>query len=399
MNTQYISPTIRHIGVDDLSIDLFENQYPVPQGISYNSYLLIGDNDAVAIIDTVDRRYLDVWFKNLEANLEGRTPHYLIIEHLEPDHSAGIAAICKRYPSLRLVATARAGQMLPQFFDDATLSSRLLTVGEGDTLSLGSMTLRFIMAPMVHWPEVMTVYEENQQILFSADAFGTFGALSHTPENITPALWAPEARRYYTNICGKYGAPVQTLLKKVAPLPISTICPLHGPVLRADLNEYIALYDAWSQCRPESHTILIAHASIHGHTAEAATYLYNQLLEDGASKDNVVLLDLCRTPVSEAVSQAYRAEQLELAASSYDATVFPPMHKFLHTLHAKGLRNRKVALIENGSWSPTAGRVMQQMLGEMKDIEVITPLLTLRAAMKAVDRESLKAMARKLLAR
>lgn len=397
MNTKHISPTIRQIGVDDLSIDLFENQYPVPHGISYNSYLLFGDNNAIAIIDTVDRRYLDTWFANLETELQGRTPHYLIVEHLEPDHSAGIAAICHRYPSLQIVCTERAAQMLPQFFEDDSLPSRLLTVGEGDVLPLGCMTLRFIMAPMVHWPEVMTVYEESQQVLFSADAFGTFGALAHTPKDITPTLWAPEARRYYTNICGKYGVPVQTLLKKVATLPINTICPLHGPVLHTDLGKYVALYDAWSQCRPEIGTILIAHASIHGHTAEAAAYLHNRLLEEGIPGECVVLLDLCRTPISEAVSQAYRAESLVFAASSYDASVFPPMHKFLHTLHAKGLRNRKVALIENGSWSPTAGRVMQQMLGEMKDIEVIAPLLSLRVAMKSADREALKALAQKLI--
>ena len=396
MTTPYITPTVHYIGVDDLTIDLFENQYPVPQGMSYNSYLLL--DEQIAIIDTVDRRYVTTWLSQLEAKLEGRTPTYLIVEHLEPDHSAGIAALCARYPQVRLVMSARAAKMLPLFFpDDTTLSSRILTMSEGNCLSLGQKNLRFIMAPMVHWPEVMTVYEESEHILFSADAFGKFGALCHEPDpQLHPVAWTDEARRYYVNICGKYGAPVQTLLAKAATLDIHHICPLHGPVLHQPLKQYLTLYNTWSLSRPENEGILIAHASIHGHTAQAAQFLYDTLIEGGMAETDVVLLDLCRTPISEAISQAYRLHRIVLAASSYDASVFPPMYHFLHHLHAKGLRGRKLAFIENGSWSPTAGRIMQEMAGQMKDIEVIAPVITLNAALTPANYETRRHLAETL---
>lgn len=396
MTITNITPTVRYIGVDDLTIDLFENQYPVPNGMSYNSYLLL--DESVAIVDTVDRRYIDTWLSNLEAQLDGRTPSYLIVEHLEPDHSAGIAAICTRYPQLRLVMSARAAKMLPLFFpDDTTLPTRVITVGEGETLSLGQKTLRFVLAPMVHWPEVMTVYEESEHILFSADAFGKFGALCHEPEpQLHPEAWTDEARRYYVNICGKYGAPVQSLLAKVANLDIHHICPLHGPVLSQPLERYLSLYHSWSLCKPETEGILIAHASIHGHTAQAAQFIYDTLVEDGMAASDVVLLDLCRTPISEAISQAYRMSHIVLAASSYDASVFPPMYHFLHHLHAKGLRGRKLAFIENGSWSPTAGRIMQELANQMKDMEVIAPMITLNAAITAANKEALYNLAQRV---
>lgn len=381
-----ISSTIKYIGVDDTDIDLFESQYPVPHGISYNSYLIL--DEKTAIVDTVDARKGSEWWGNLLAALEGRQPDYLLVQHMEPDHSSLIAEVMERFPTLTVVCTAKAAQMLTQFFEGAD-TSRCLVVKEGDSLSLGTHHLRFYMAPMVHWPEVMTFYDETERLLFSADAFGTFGALSHG------GGWDDEARRYYINICGKYGMQVQTLLKKVATLDIAKICPLHGPVLADNLGYYIGLYDTWSSYRPESNGVLVAYASIYGGTAAAAHRLADILRSRGA---DVVAIDLCRCDVSYALSDAFRMERMVVCASSYDAGLFPPMHNFLHHLQLKNYQNRTVAIVENGSWAPTAGRVMRSMLEGMKNIKIVEPMITLRSRMNSADVEQIEHLAEKILA-
>ncbi len=381
-----ISSTIKYIGVDDTDIDLFESQYPVPHGISYNSYLIL--DEKTAIVDTVDARKGSEWWGNLLSALEGRQPDYLLVQHMEPDHSSLIAEVMERFSTLTVVCTAKAAQMLTQFFEGAD-TSRCLVVKEGDSLSLGTHHLRFYMAPMVHWPEVMTFYDETERLLFSADAFGTFGALSHG------AAWDDEARRYYINICGKYGVQVQTLLKKVATLDVAKICPLHGPVLADNLGHYIGLYDTWSSYRPESNGVLVAYASIYGGTAAAAHRLADILRSRGA---DVVAIDLCRCDVSYALSDAFRMERMAVCASSYDAGLFPPMHNFLHHLQLKNYQNRIVAIVENGSWAPTAGRVMRSMLEGMKNIKIVEPMITLRSRMSSADIEQIEHLAEELLA-
>ncbi|MBQ2126897.1 MAG: FprA family A-type flavoprotein [Bacteroidaceae bacterium] len=382
-----ITPTIKYVGVDDLDIDLFESQYVVPEGMAYNSYIIL--DEKVAIMDTVDARKAAEWWQNVEAVLDGRNPDYLVVQHLEPDHAALLHEVLDRYPQVKVVATAKAVQMMPQFFDGVDFEGRTIAVKEGDTLSLGSHTLQFFVAPMVHWPEVMVSYEQSEKVLFAADAFGKFGALCNE------GAWDCEARRYYMNICGKYGAQVQTLLKKAATLDIKTICPLHGPVLRENLAHYIGLYDIWSKYEPETEGVLVAYASIHGGTAAAANRLADILREKGAPK--VVVADLSRCDMAEAVEDAFRYSHMVVCAASYDADVFPPMHDFLHHLKLKNYQNRKVAIMENGSWAPTAGRVMRAMLEGMKNISIVEPMVTIRSRMRNDDLPAMESLSTALL--
>ena len=383
-----ITKTIRYIGVDDTTIDLFESQYIVPNGISYNSYLIV--DEKIAIMDTVDRRKSDEWWANLEDALEGRTPDYLVVQHMEPDHAGNIASALAKYPELKVVASAKAIQMLPQFFEDTCFEGRTIAVKEGDTLGLGAHTLQFFMAPMVHWPEVMVTFDQLDKVLFTADGFGKFGALAHEEE------WACEARRYYFNICGKYGAQVQALLKKAAALDIACICPLHGPILKENLGYYIGLYDTWSKYEVETEGVFIAYASIHGGTRKAAEKLAEILRTKGAPKVSVA--DLSRDDMAEAVEDAFRMSKLVVAAASYDGDVFPPMYDFLHHLKLKAYQKRRVGIIENGSWAPCAGRVMKGMLEGMKEIEIVEPMVTIRSTLKQGDIPALEALADAILA-
>ena len=383
-----VTETIKYIGVDDTTIDLFESQYIVPNGISYNSYLIV--DEKIAIMDTADKRKGEEWFANLEEALEGRTPDYLIVQHMEPDHAGNIAELITKYPEIKLVASAKAIQMMPQFFEDTCFEGKTIAVKEGETLSLGTHTLQFFMAPMVHWPEVMVTYDQLDKILFSADGFGKFGALAHEED------WACEARRYYFNICGKYGAQVQALLKKAATLDIACICPLHGPILKENLGYYIGLYDTWSKYEVETEGVFIAYASIHGGTKKAAEKLAEILREKGAPK--VSIADLSRDDMAEAVEDAFRMSKLVVAAASYDGDVFPPMYDFLHHLKLKAYQKRRVGIIENGSWAPCAGRVMKGMLEGMKEIEIVEPMVTIRSAMKQGDIPALEALADAILA-
>ena len=387
-----ITKDIRYVGVDDTDIDLFESQYAVPEGVSYNSYLIL--DDEVAIMDSVDRRKCDAWLARLTDALAGRKPHYLVVQHMEPDHGGSIAAVMERWPEMKIVASVKAAPMLKQFFGAMDFTDRVIAVKEGDTLSLGRHTLQFIMAPMVHWPEVMVTYEQTDKTLFTADGFGTFGALHGNINDLR--AWPDEARRYYYNICGKYGQPVQALLKKVGALDVQRICPLHGPVLTEDLGYYIGLYDKWSRYEAESEGILIAYASIHGNTAIAAHALA-AMIQQQAEGTEVKLIDLCRTDVSVAVAEAFRMGRMVLAASSYDGGLFTPMYEFLHRIQIKGYKGRRVGLIENGSWAPSAGRVMKEMLAAMKDIDLVEPMVTLRSTMQPTDEPAMKALAEAII--
>lgn len=381
------SDSVKYIGVDDTTIDLFESQYVVPKGVSYNSYVIL--DDKVALMDTVDKRGMEQWEKNLTAALDGRAVDYLIIQHLEPDHAGSIARLVELYPEVTLVGNAKTFQMLPQFFD-LPLEGHTLTVKEGDTLSLGSHTLTFVMAPMVHWPEVMVEYEETEKILFSADGFGKFGALSAEEE------WTDEARRYFINIVGKYGVQVQTLLKKAAALDIQTICPLHGPILKDNLGFYIGKYLTWSSYEPEEDGVLVACASIHGNTKAAAEKMVEVLRANGASK--VVFMDLTRDDMAEAVADAFRYGKIILAAASYDAGVFPPMEDFLHRLTHKNLQKRTFGLIENGSWAPCAARGMKGILEGMKEVNVCENVVSIKSTMKDTDVAKMEELAKEILA-
>ena len=383
-----ITSSIRYVGVDDLDIDLFESQYQVPDGMAYNSYIIL--DEKVAIMDTADARKGAEWWANVEAALAGRTPDYLVVHHVEPDHASLIAEVLVKYPQCKVVATAKALQMMPQFFEGIDFNERGIAVKEGDTLSLGAHTLQFVLAPMIHWPEVMVSYEQSEKILFSADAFGKFGALCNG------GAWECEARRYYINICGKYGNQVQTLLKKAKVLEIRMICPLHGPVLKENLAHYIGLYDIWSKYEPETEGVLVAYASIHGGTAVAAERLADILRSKGAPK--VVVTDLSRCDMAEAVEDAFRYSHMVVCAASYDADVFPPMHDFLHHLKIKSYQRRKVAIVENGSWAPTAGRVMRAMLEGMKSIDIMEPMVTIRSRMKDSDLPEMEQLVENLLA-
>ena len=383
-----ITNSVVYIGVDDTDIDLFESQYVVPNGVSYNSYVIF--DEKVAVMDTVDRRKCDEWLQNLETALDGRTPDYLVVQHLEPDHAGSIAKVLEKYPNMQVVASDKAVKMMPQFFFDVELEGRTMGVKEGGTLSLGGRTLHFAMAPMVHWPEVMVTYDSTEKILFSADGFGKFGALAHDEE------WDCEARRYYFNICGKYGAPVQALLKKAAALDIAIICPLHGPVLTENLGYYIGLYDKWSRYEAEEEGVVVAYASIHGNTAEVAKKFADILRAKGAK--NVVVYDLSRADMAEVVESAFRYNRLVVAAASYDSDVFPPMHDFLHHLAIKGYCKRRIGMIENGAWAPSAGRAMRNIIDRFKDVCVVEDMVTIMSRMKPSNIPSLEHLADEILA-
>ena len=372
-----ISESVKYIGVD-------ESQYVVPEGVSYNSYVIL--DEKIAIMDTVDKRGMKEWEDNLLKTLDGKKADYVIVQHMEPDHAGSLARLLELFPDITVVGNAKTFVMINQFFENINIKDSL-TVKEGDTLNLGSHTLTFVMAPMVHWPEVMVTYESSEKILFSADGFGKFGALSLT-ENED---WACEARRYYFNIVGKYGAPVQTLLKKASALDIKTICPLHGPVLSDNLGYYLDLYNTWSSYQPESKGIFIAYASIHGNTAVAANRFADILRDKGVEK--VVVTDLSRCDIAEAVEDAFRYDRMVLAAASYDAGVFPIMQDFLHHLQSKAYQNRTIGLIENGSWAPTAAKTMRSILDTMKNITIVEPVVTIKSALKENDIPALEELA------
>lgn len=372
--------SVSYIGCDDATLDLFEGQYALPDGMCYNSYLLCADK--VAVLDSIDKRCTDEWLNKLEKSLMGRTPDYLVIHHMEPDHSGSIAQFIKAYPNVQLVCSKIAANMLVQF---GVEYSNVLVVKEGDVLDLGGLTLRFIAAPMIHWPEVLMSYCEEERVLFSADAFGKFGVYEADADD-----WACEARRYYFNIVGKYGQQVQAVLKKIAPLAINSIAPLHGPVLEGEkMAEALRLYTIWSAYGVETEGVFVVSASIHGNTLQAAEYIADQLRAKGLK---VAFTDLTRDDMAEAVEDAFRYGKMILCACTYDGDLFPPMHTFLHKLQLKGYRNRRVALVENGSWAPAAAKVMRGMMEQMANVEIIEPVVTLRGAMKQTDKQNIEAI-------
>lgn len=386
----FITPAIRYIGCDDKDLDLFESQYATPAGMCYNSYLLT--DEKTVIFDTVDPRCETEWLAKVHNALQGRTPDYLILHHLEPDHSGALAAILGQFPTLRVVCSAQAAKYLPQFFEHFD-TSRIIVVKEGDTLSTGHHTLRFIQATFVHWPEVIMTFCPEAGVLFSADGFGKFGTYDADADD-----WACEARRYYFNICGKYGAQVQRVLEKVEllPTPPTTICPLHGPILQGEaMVEAMKLYHTWANYEVESPGIFIAHASIHGGTAKAAEFLREKLLATGCPK--VAIADLCREDMAEAIEDAFRYGTLVCCASSYDGDVFPPMHCFLHKLTLKGYQKRRIALLENGTWAPSAARAMKEIIAKMKDIDLVEPVITIRSRMKQGDIPSFDRLVKELV--
>lgn len=388
MKDTAITQNILYIGADDKDIDLFESQYEVPNGVSYNSYLIM--DEKIAVMDTVDARRTEEWFANLEKALAGKTPDYLVVSHMEPDHASNIQKIVEKYPDMQVVGNAKTFPMINQFFD-VDLSQRSVVVKEGDTLSLGQHELQFFMAPMVHWPEVMVTYEKSEKILFSADGFGKFGALD------TEEDWACEARRYYFNIVGKYGVQVQALLKKAATLDIAMICPLHGPILKENLGYYIEKYNIWSSYAPEDDGVLVAYASIHGNTKKAAEKMKEILEAKGAAK--VAITDLSRDDMAEAVEDAFRYDKVVLAAATYDGGVFPCMEDFLHHLKSKNYQKRKIALIENGSWGPMAAKTMKGILEGMKEIAICEKTVTIKSAMKPENVAQMEELVEELLAK
>ncbi len=382
-----MTDAIRYVGVDDHEIDLFEGQYDVPEGMSYNSYVIL--DDKTAVMDTVDATKTDEWLANVKTALDGRTLDYIVVQHMEPDHSGSFKVIVDEYPDAKIVATAKAFVMMEQFFENINLEGRTIEAKEGDTLSLGTHTLKFIMAPMIHWPEVMMTYEESEKLLFSADGFGKFGALDFDD----PEGWACEARRYYFGIVGKYGAMVQTLLKKASALEIEQILPLHGPVLPmpgTELSYYLETYNTWSSYQPETHGVFVAYASIHGNTAKAAKKLAEMLSAKG---EKVAISDICREDMAECVEDAFRYDRMVLCASSYDAGVFLPMHDFLNHLTVKTYQNRKVFMMENGTWAPSAARTMKQIAEGWKNVEVLEPVVTIKSTMKSTDIPNIEALA------
>lgn len=386
MNSTNISENIKYIGADDKTIDLFESQYIVPNGMAYNSYVIF--DEKIAVMDTVDKRAGEEWLKNLETALDGKAPDYLVVLHMEPDHSANIKGFAEKYKDAKIIGNPKTFAMIGQFFD-IDLTDRFVTVNDGDKIDLGQHKLNFITAPMVHWPEVMLAYEESEKILFSADAFGKFGALDCDED------WACEARRYYFNIVGKYGAQVQTLLGKAKGLDINCICPLHGPILKENLGYYINLYDIWSSYEPEDKGVFIAYASIHGNTKIAAEKMADILREKGCEK--VVVTDLARSDWAEAVEDAFRYDRMILAGATYEGGVFPPMSKFLYHLKAKSYQKRSVGLIENGSWGPVAARVMKKSLEEMKDIKIYDTVVTIKSAVKEKNISDMEKLADEVL--
>ena len=386
MKDTKITDSILYVGVDDKDLDLFESQYVVPNGVSYNSYVIL--DEKVTLMDTVDQRATKEWLENLDAVLEGRTIDYLVVSHMEPDHAANAKTLIDKFPNMKIVGNAKTFAMMSQFFD-VDLTGRSVVVKEGDTLNLGAHTLQFIMAPMVHWPEVMVTYEQSEKILFSADGFGKFGALD------VEESWACEARRYYFNIVGKYGAQVQALLKKAATLDIKMICPLHGPILKENLAFYIDKYNTWSSYEPEDEGVFVAYASIHGNTAEAAKEFVEMLRKNGAEK--VVIADLSREDMAEAVEDAFRYSKLVVAAASYDAGVFPCMEDFLHHLKAKNYQKRTVGIIENGSWAPSAAKQMKVILEGMKNITICEPVVTIKSTLNETSRKVMEELAEVLV--
>lgn len=392
MSVSKISSAILGIGVDDTTLDLFESQYPVPAGVSYNSYVIL--DEKVAVLDTVDARATDPWLENLSQALAGRAPDYLVVSHMEPDHGANIARLAAAYPAMQVVGNAKTFAMMDQFFGaQAVAADRRVLVKEGDTLPLGSHTLQFLLAPMVHWPEVMFSYETSEKVLFSADAFGRFGAVA----DYDGTDWAGEARRYYLNIVGKYGVQVQSVLKKVSALEVSAICPLHGPVLTGDLTSCLHCYDVWSSYRAEEpEQILVASASIHGNTRAAAHTLAEKLRAQGAQ---VVEMDLTRTDVSYAVTEAFRCGKTVLACATYDCALFPPMETLLSHLKSKNFQGRTIALMENGSWGPMAAKLMRVELETMKNITICEQVVTLRSAANAASEAQMDALVQELLAK
>ena len=387
MKDVVVTDSIKYIGVDDKTIDLFESQYVVPNGISYNSYLIKDEKNT--IMDTVDKRATEEWIKNLENELQGEKVDYLVVSHMEPDHAYNIELLSKKFPEMKIVGNDKTFAYMKQFFDIENLEQRQIIVKENDTLNIGKHTLTFIMAPMVHWPEVMVTYEASEKVLFTADGFGKFGALD------TQEDWDCEARRYYFNIVGKYGAQVQALLKKASNLDIKIICPLHGPILKENLAHYIQKYDIWSSYTPEDDGVFIAFASIHGNTADASKYLAKILEQKGAKK--VAITDLARDDMAEAIEDAFRYDKIILAASSYNAGVFPPMEQFLHHLKSKNYQNRKIGIIENGTWAPSAAKTMKAILYEMKNITICEPTFTIMSKMNNESKEKLEELADNIL--
>lgn len=386
MQNVAITDTIQYLGVDDKTIDLFESQYIVPNGVSYNSYAIM--DDKIAVMDSVDARAEEEWFANLDKVLGGRLPDYLVVSHLEPDHAGNIQKFMEKYPAAQIVVNAKALSMLPQFFT-LPMNERSVVVKEGDELALGKHILTFVMAPMVHWPEVMVTYDKTEKVLFAADAFGKFGALD------TEEDWACEARRYYFNIVGKYGMQVQALLKKAAGLDIQIICPLHGPVLKDNLAYYLEKYQIWSSYGPEDKGVLIAYASIHGNTRKAVEKLAGLLQEHGVEK--VVVSDLAREDMAEVIEDAFRYDRIVLASSTYDAGLFPCMESFLAHLKAKNYQKRTAGIIENGSWAPMAGKLMKESLSQMKEIAVLEPVVTIKSTLNETSEEQLTQLARALV--
>ena len=386
MSKVTISDAIRYVGVDDKDIDLFESQFIVPNGVSYNSYLIM--DEKVALMDSVDGRKTDEWLSNIETELDGRLPDYLIVSHMEPDHSGSIADVMAKYPQMKLVSNAKVFAMLPQFME-LDLEGKKVEVAEGGTLDLGKHTLTFMMAPMVHWPEVMVEYETTEKVLFSADAFGKFGTLD------TEEDWACEARRYYFNIVGKYGVQAAALLKKAAALEIEKICPLHGPILQEDLSYYIGKYKTWTSYEAEDDGVFVAYASIHGNTGKAAEKLGEILTAKGAAK--VVVSDLCREDMAEAVEDAFRYDKIVLACATYDGGLFSPMQDFLYRLGHKNFQNKKVAFLENGSWGPMANRKMREIVEGMKNMTLCEHMVTIKSTMKEDDVAQMEIIAQELL--
>lgn len=387
MKDTYISDSILYVGVDDKTIDLFESQYVVPNGVSYNSYVIM--DDKIAIMDTVDHRATDEWMDNLDKALAGRKPDYLVIQHLEPDHSGSIEVLANKYPEMQFVSNPKLFNMMGQFFE-FDFQSRQVVVNEGDTLELGKHTLTFVMAPMVHWPEVMVTYEISEKILFAADGFGKFGALD------TEEDWACEARRYYINIVGKYGANVLALLKKAATLDIAMICPLHGPILKEDLGYYIGKYMTWASYEPEDEGVTIAYGSIHGNTAKAAKLLAEMLEKRG---QKVSLFDLARDDMAEAIEDAFRYDKLVIASVTYDANVFPAVQDFVYHLQLKNYQKRTVGIVQNGSWGPVAGKKIKEQMETLKNIKIVDPMVTIKSTLKEGNLKAMEALADALIAK
>lgn len=384
---KHVTDSIYYVGVDDKDIDLFENQYVVPNGMAYNSYVI--DDEKIVIMDMVDVKCAEEWYANLDEVLKGRQPDYLVMSHLEPDHSANLTEVLKRYPELKVVSNAKLLAMIPNFFPDIDLMGRTITVDGSEPFDTGVHKLNFVMAPMVHWPEVMVTYESAEKVLFAADAFGKFGTLD------TDEDWACEARRYYFNIVGKYGMPVQALLKKAENLDIQIICSLHGPILKENLGYYINLYKTWSSYEPEDKGVFIAYSTLHGNTGNAAKKLAELLKEKGCPK--VVVSDLAREDMAECVEDAFRYDRMVLASPTYDGGLMPVMMDFIYHLKSKAYQNRTVGFIENGSWAPMSGKLMKEQMAAMKNINIIEDVVTVKSALKAADEAKLEELADKLM--